>query len=196
MNLLLRVSTLIDAMNERIGKTVYWLVLASVVVSSGNAVVRYALDTSSNAWLEIQWYLYAGFFLVGAGYTLLRNEHVRIDIIYSRLKPRIRAWIDVFGGIFFLLPMALIILWLSWPVFVDSYNLHEYSPSPGGLLRWPVKLMIPVGFLLLALQGVSEIVKRVAFLMNLIPDPTPRHAHGDTAPAISEDMVMKAGSDS
>ena len=196
MNLLLRVSLLIDAVNERIGKAVYWLVLASVVVSSGNAVVRYVLDTSSNAWLEIQWYLYAGFFLVGAGYTLLRNEHVRIDIIYSRLSPRTRAWIDVFGGIFFLLPMAVIILWLSWPVFVESYNLHEYSPSPGGLLRWPVKLLIPVGFLLLALQGVSEIIKRIAFLMNRIPDPTPRHVHGDTAPAISEDMVMKAGSDS
>ncbi len=194
MSSLLRISALIDAMNERIGQAVYWLVLASVLVSSGNAVVRYTFDTSSNAWLEIQWYLYTGFFLIGAGYTLLRNEHVRIDIIYSRLKPRTRAWIDVFGGIFFLLPMALLILWLSWPVFVDSYNLHEYSPSPGGLLRWPVKLMIPVGFLLLALQGVSEIVKRIAFLMNLIPDPTPRHAHGDTAPAIAEDMVMKTGS--
>ncbi len=194
MSSLLRISALIDAMNERIGQAVYWLVLASVLVSSGNAVVRYTFDTSSNAWLEIQWYLYTGFFLIGAGYTLLRNEHVRIDIIYSRLKPRARAWIDVFGGIFFLLPMALLILWLSWPVFVDSYNLHEYSPSPGGLLRWPVKLMIPLGFLLLALQGVSEVIKRIAFLMNLIPDPTPRHAHGDTAPAIAEDMVMKTGS--
>lgn len=195
MSSLLRVSALIDAVNARIGQVVYWLVLASVLVSSGNAVVRYTFDTSSNAWLEIQWYLYSGFFLIGAGYTLLRNEHVRIDIIYSRLKPRTRAWIDVFGGVFFLLPMALIILWLSWPVFIDSYRLSEYSPSPGGLLRWPVKLMIPAGFLLLALQGVSEIIKRVAFLMNLIPDPTPRHAHGDTAPAISEDMVMKTGSE-
>lgn len=196
MRALLLISRLIDSLNERIGQAVYWLVLASVVVSSGNAVVRYTFDTSSNAWLEIQWYLYSGFFLVGAGYTLLRNEHVRIDIIFSRLKPRTRAWIDVFGGIFFLMPMALIILWLSWPVFVDSYNLHEYSPNPGGLLRWPVKLMIPVGFLLLALQGLSEIIKRIAFLMNLIPDPTPRHAHGETAPAISDDMVMKQGSDS
>lgn len=192
MNALLRISALIDAVNGRIGQAVYWLVLASVVVSSGNAVVRYTFDTSSNAWLEIQWYLYTGFFLVGAGYTLLRNEHVRIDIIYSRLRPRTRAWIDVLGGLFFLMPMALLILWLSWPVFVDSFNLHEGSPSPGGLLRWPVKLMIPVGFLLLALQGVSEIIKRLAFLMNLIPDPTPRHAHGD-APPISDDMIMKAG---
>ena len=196
MNILLRISRLIDAINARIGQGVYWLVLASVVVSSGNAVVRYTFDTSSNAWLEIQWYLYTGFFLVGAGYTLLRNEHVRIDIIYSRLSPRMRAWIDVFGGVFFLMPMALIILWLSWPVFLDSYNINEYSSNPGGLLRWPVKLMIPAGFLLLALQGISEIIKRVAFLMNLIPDPTPRHAHGDTAPAIADDMVMKPGIES
>ena len=196
MRALLLISRLIDSLNERIGQAVYWLVLFSSLISAFNALMRYSIHYSSNAWLEIQWYLYSGFFLVGAGYTLLRNEHVRIDIIFSRLKPRTRAWIDVFGGIFFLMPMALIILWLSWPVFVDSYNLHEYSPNPGGLLRWPVKLMIPVGFLLLALQGLSEIIKRIAFLMNLIPDPTPRHAHGETAPAISDDMVMKQGSDS
>lgn len=192
MRSLLRLSRAIDFLNEKIGQTVYWLVLASVVVSSGNAVVRYTFDTSSNAWLEIQWYLYTGFFLVGAGYTLLRNEHVRIDIIYSRLKPRARAWIDVFGGVLFLMPMAILLMWLSWPVFTESYRLHEYSPNPNGLLRWPVKLMMPVGFFLLALQGISEIVKRVAFLMNLIPDPTPRHAHGAAALDITEDMVIKA----
>lgn len=191
MAFLLRLSRMIDFLNEKVGQTVYWLVLASVVVSSGNAVVRYAFDTSSNAWLEIQWYLYTGFFLVGAGYTLLRNEHVRIDIIYSRLKPRTRAWIDLLGGIFFLLPMAILLLCLSWPVFTESYRLHEYSPNPNGLLRWPVKLMMPVGFFLLALQGVSEVIKRTAFLMHLIPDPTPRHAHGQAAPDITEDMVMK-----
>jgi len=184
LNFLLRVSRFIDFLNEKIGTTTYWLVLASVVVSSGNAVVRYVFDTSSNGWLEIQWYLYSGFFLIGAGYTLLRNEHVRIDIIVSRLAPRTRAWIDLLGGIFFLLPMATIIMWLAWPVFTDSYALTEYSPNAGGLLRWPVKLMIPVGFFLLAIQGVSEIINRAAFLMNLIPDPTPRHAHGGDAPAI------------
>lgn len=178
MRALLRLSRAIDFLNEKIGQTVYWLVLIAVLVSAGNAVVRYALDTSANAWLEIQWYLYAGFFLIGAGYTLLRNEHVRIDIVYSRLHPRMRAWIDLLGGIFFLLPMAILVTWLAWPVFVESYNLHEYSPNPNGLLRWPVKLMIPAGFFLLALQGVSEIIKRAAFLMNLIPDPTPRSAHG------------------
>ena len=178
MQLLLAFSRLIDRLNERIGHTVYWMVLAAVLVSSGNAVVRYLFNYSSNGWLELQWYLYSSFFLIGAGYTLLRNEHVRIDIIVSRQSARTRAWIDLLGGIFFLLPMALIITALAWPVFTESYALHETSPSANGLLRWPVKLMMPVGFFLLALQGVSEIIKRAAFLMNLIPDPTPRHAHG------------------
>ncbi len=192
MQFLLVVSRFIDRVNELVGRTVYWLVLASVLVSSGNAVVRYLFDYSSNGWLELQWYLYSGFFLIGAGYTLLRNEHVRIDIISSRLQPRTRARIDVLGGIFFLMPMAVIIMALSWPVFADSYRLVEYSPNAGGLLRWPVKLMIPVGFFLLAIQGVSEIIKRAAFLQGIIPDPTPRHAHGvEEIPAIADDMVMK-----
>ena len=181
MTALLRVSKLIDAISNRIGQTIYWLVLISVIVSSGNAVVRYIFDYSSNAWLELQWYLYTSFFLIGAGYTLLRNEHVRIDIINSRLSPRARAWIDLLGGLFFLLPIALLVMVLAWPVFTESFALHETSPSANGLLRWPVKLMIPVGFFLLALQGVSEIIKRAAFLMHLIPDPTPRHVHGEDA---------------
>ena len=163
-----------------------------MLVSSGNAVVRYLFNYSSNAWLELQWYLYTGFFLVGAGYTLLRNEHVRIDIIYSRFSPRTRAWIDVLGGIFFLLPMAILILVLSWPVFTDSFALTEYSPNAGGLLRWPVKLMMPVGFFLLALQGVSEIIKRIAFLRGLIPDPTPKHAHGDSGETASLEGFLPA----
>jgi TRAP-type mannitol/chloroaromatic compound transport system permease small subunit len=171
---------------------VYWLVLAAVLVSSGNAVVRYLFNYSSNGWLELQWYLYTGFFLVGAGYTLLRNEHVRIDIISSRLNPRARAWIDLLGGIFFLMPMAIIIMVLSWPVFTQSFTLTEYSPNAGGLLRWPVKFMIPLGFFLLMIQGISEIIKRLAFLKNLIPDPTPHHAHGDEEiPPMAHDMVMK-----
>jgi TRAP-type mannitol/chloroaromatic compound transport system permease small subunit len=184
LQLLLAFSRLIDWLNERVGHTVYWLVLAAVLVSSGNALVRYLFAYSSNAWLELQWYLYTCFFLVGAGYTLLRNEHVRIDIINSRLSPRTRAWIDLLGGIFFLLPMALVVMTLAWPVFTESFALHETSPSANGLLRWPVKLMIPLGFFLLALQGVSEIIKRAAYLMHLIPDPTPHHAHGadETAP--------------
>jgi len=193
LGFLLFLSRWIDFLNEKVGRAVYWLVLAAVLVSSGNAVVRYLFNYSSNGWLELQWYLYTGFFLVGAGYTLLRNEHVRIDIIISRFPPRTRAWIDLLGGIFFLLPMALIIMVLAWPVFTASFALHETSPNANGLLRWPVKLMIPVGFFLLAIQGVSEIIKRAAFLMGLIPDPTPRHAHGDTGSeaAIADDMVMK-----
>ena len=179
MQLLLTFSRLIDWLNERVGQTAYWMVLAAVLVSSGNAVVRYVFDYSSNAWLELQWYLYTSFFLLGAGYTLLRNEHVRIDIFYSRLSPRTRAWIDLLGGLFFLLPIAILVMALAWPVFTESFALHETSPSANGLLRWPVKLMIPVGFCLLALQGVSEIIKRAAFLMNLIPDPTPHHVHGE-----------------
>jgi TRAP-type mannitol/chloroaromatic compound transport system permease small subunit len=190
----LAASRVIDRVNERVGRAAYWLVLGAVLVSSGNAMVRYLFDYSSNGWLELQWYLYSGFFLVGAGYTLLRNEHVRIDIISSRLQPRTRAWIDVLGGIFFLMPMAIIIMVLSWPVFAQSYALTEYSPNAGGLLRWPVKLMIPIGFFLLAVQGVSEIIKRAAFLRGLIPDPTPRHTHGtDEVAAIRDDMVMKTG---
>lgn len=181
MQSLLAFSRLIDWLNERVGRTAYWMVLAAVLVSSGNAVVRYIFDYSSNAWLELQWYLYTSFFLIGAGYTLLRNEHVRIDIINSRLSPRARAWIDLLGGLFFLLPIALLVMVLAWPVFTESFALHETSPSANGLLRWPVKLMIPVGFFLLALQGVSEIIKRAAFLMHLIPDPTPRHVHGEDA---------------
>jgi TRAP-type mannitol/chloroaromatic compound transport system permease small subunit len=168
------------------------MVLAAVLVSSGNAGVRYIFDYSSNAWLELQWYLFASFFLIGAGYTLLRNEHVRIDIIYSRLSPRTRAWIDLLGGAFFLLPIALLIMVLGWPVFTESLALHETSPSANGLLRWPVKLMIPLGFFLLALQGISETIKRAAFLMDLIPDPTPHHTHGEdeTAP---HDLVEGSG---
>ena len=175
MSFLLRLSRAIDRLNEAVGHLVYWLVLAAVVVSAGNAMIRYTLDLSSNAWLELQWYLYSAVFLLAAGYTLLHNEHVRIDVIYSHLPPRVRAWIDLLGGVFFLLPMALIILVLSWPIVVESIGRNEYSSDAGGLLRWPVKLLIPVGFLLLTLQGFSEIIKRIGFLLGHIPDPLERH---------------------
>jgi TRAP-type mannitol/chloroaromatic compound transport system permease small subunit len=168
---MLGLSRLIDALSERVGHVVYWLILVSVIVSSGNATVRYIFDVSSNGWLELQWYLFSAVFLLCAGYTLLHNQHVRIDIIISRLSPRARAWIDLLGTLCFLLPMAVIIMVLSWPVFIESYARHEFSADAGGLLRWPVKLLIPVGFFLLVLQGLSEIIKRIAFLMGLIPDP-------------------------
>src|SRR5712691_12176432 len=139
LTFLLRLSRAIDALNERVGQLVYWLILAAVVVSAGNAMVRYLFDMSSNAWLELQWYLFSAVFLLAAGYTLRHNEHVRIDLIHSHLSPRRRAWIDLLGGIFFLLPIAIIILVLAWPVFTESFALTEYSPNAGGLLRWPVK---------------------------------------------------------
>jgi TRAP-type mannitol/chloroaromatic compound transport system permease small subunit len=177
---LLRLSALIDAINGRVGRLVYWLILVAVLVSAANATVRYSLDTSSNAWLELQWYLFSAVFLLAAGYTLLNNEHVRIDLVYSHLSPRLRAWVDLLGGLFFLLPMATVIMVLSWPMFVESAVRHEVSADAGGLLRWPVKLLIPVGFFLLILQGLSEIVKRVAFLRGLIADPSQRR--GDFEP--------------
>jgi len=183
---LLSVSRFIDRLNELIGRLVYWLILVSVLVSSGNAVVRYAISRSSNGWLEIQWYLFSAVFLLGAGYTLLRNEHVRIDIFYGRLNPHTRAWIDIFGGVFFLLPMALIIMALAWPMFLESWTRNEYSTDAGGLIRWPVKLLIPTGFLLLVLQGLSEIIKRVAFLIGLIPEPGVRRSHGELDEPLEE----------
>src|SRR5437763_8438457 len=166
---------MIDALNERVGHLVYWLVLAAALVSAGNAIVRYVFDASSNGWLELQWYLFSAVFLLAAGYTLRHNEHVRIDLIHSHLPPRGRAWIDLIGGVFFLLPMASIILALSWPLVVESYMRHEVSSDAGGLLRWPVKLLIPAGFLLLVLQGVSESIKRIAFLLGRIGDPAEKH---------------------
>lgn len=164
MNRLLKLSRLIDALNERIGRLVMWLVLVAVLVSSGNALFRYGLNMSSNAWLEIQWYLFSAIFMLGAGYTLKHNGHVRIDVLYGRFSPRTRAWVDLAGGLLFLLPTALIIAWLGWAGFADSWAIGEMSPDAGGLSRWPVKLIIPAGFVLLALQGLSESIKRAAFL--------------------------------
>jgi TRAP-type mannitol/chloroaromatic compound transport system permease small subunit len=171
MSLLLRLSRLIDALSKRIGLAARWLVLLAVLISAGNAVVRYLFDTSSNAWLELQWYLFAGVFLLCAPYALLYNEHVRIDVITDRFSHRVRAWIDVAGTIFFLFPVAAIISWLSWPVFIDSFQRGEMSADAGGLIRWPVKLLIPIGFFLLLLQGCSELIKRIAFLSGRLEDP-------------------------
>jgi TRAP-type mannitol/chloroaromatic compound transport system permease small subunit len=172
---LLRLCGFIDTLNDRVGRAVYWLILVAVLVSSGNAVVRYSLNTSSNAWLEVQWYLFSAVFLLCAGYTLRHNEHIRIDIVTGRFSRRTQAWIDILGGLLFLLPMAILILWLSWPMVQESWLRNEYSSDAGGLLRWPVKALIPIGFLLLSLQGLSEIIKRIAFLRGLIPDPADAH---------------------
>lgn len=171
MKLCLRLSRAIDWLNEQVGKLSYWLILAAVLISTGNAIVRYALNKSSNSWLEIQWYLFSFVFLFCAAYTLLHNQHVRIDILTGHLSGRAKAWIDILGTVFFLLPMAILIMWLSWPVFVDAYKSGEVSTNAGGLTVWPGRLMLPAGFLLLVLQGFSELIKRVAFLLGMIPDP-------------------------
>ena len=175
MKLLLGVSRAIDELNERIGRLVYWLVLIMVLVSAANATSRYALSIASNAWLELQWYLFSAVFLLCAGYTLRHNEHIRIDVVSSRLSRRTQIWIDVFGLIFFLLPISVYMMWSSWPIFMNAWNSGEVSASAGGLIRWPARLLVPAGFFLLTLQGVSELIKRVATLMGLIPDTVEKH---------------------
>ncbi|CAA7620634.1 TRAP-type mannitol/chloroaromatic compound transport system, small permease component [Candidatus Terasakiella magnetica] len=182
MKPLLSLSALIDATNEWVGRWVYWLILIMVVVSSGNAAIRYIFNTSSNAWLEVQWYLFATVFLLCSGYTLLRNEHIRIDVIAGKLSRRTQLWIDILGTLFFLFPMAILILVLSWPMFMKSILNTEMSSDAGGLIRWPAKIMIPIGFLLLVLQGLSELIKKTAILRGIIPDPG-EHAPAHGAPA-------------
>src|SRR5471032_249878 len=166
-----RLSLLIDTVNERIGKFSAWFILLAVFICTVNALVRYAFNLSSNGWLEIQWYLNSAMFLLVAAYALKQNAHVRIDVIAGKLSPRAQAWIDIFGGLFMLLPAVTIIAWYSIPSLVNSFELHEMSSDNGGLVRWPVRLLIPVAFVLLGLQGVSEIIKRAAFLRGLIPNP-------------------------
>ena len=175
MKSLLAISRGIDALNEHIGRLVYWLVLAMVLISAGNATSRYALNIASNAWLELQWYLFAAVFLLCSGYTLLHNEHIRIDVVAAALSRRKQIWIDIFGTLFFLLPMSIYIMWASWPVFVNAWVSGEVSGSAGGLIRWPARVLVPLGFFLLTLQGISEIIKRVAYLRSLIPDPVEHH---------------------
>lgn len=164
MHALLALARGIDGLTERVGRTVIWLVLIATLISAANALARYTLGESSNAWLEIQWYLFGALFLLGAGYTLKHNGHVRIDLVYGRLSPRGRAAVDVAGGLLFLLPMALLLAWFAWPMFAESWTTNELSPDAGGLLRWPVKLLLPAGFALLALQGVAEVIKSLAVI--------------------------------
>ena len=195
MKLLLGLSRAIDALNEHVGRLTYWLILAAVLISAGNAVVRYSLNMSSNAWLEIQWYLFSFVFLFCAGYTLLHNQHVRIDVISGQLSGRARAWIDIFGTVFFLMPMAIAIMWLSWPVFLDAYRSGEVSTNAGGLTVWPGRLMLPVGFFLLILQGISELIKRIAFLRGHIPNPLERHQAKSAEEELAEEIARQRNLD-
>jgi TRAP-type mannitol/chloroaromatic compound transport system permease small subunit len=195
MNALLPLSRAIDALTERVGRFVYWLILAVVLISAANATIRKLFNYSSNAYLEIQWYLFSFIFLLGAGYTFLRNEHVRIDIISGRLSARAQNWIDVIGIVFFLFPMAIIIMWLSWPLFVDSWVRDEVSTNAGGLTIWPARLMVPVGFALLVLQGVSELIKRIAFLRGAIPNPLEKHQGKSAEEELAEEIARQRNLD-
>ena len=180
MSSLLTLSRAIDRLSEFIGRWVAWLVLVAVLISAGNAAMRKAFDMSSNAYLEIQWYLFAAIFLLASGYTLLRQEHVRIDVISGHLTKRKQIWIDIIGICGFLLPFVFTVISLSVPLVVKAYETGEMSSNAGGLIRWPVFALLPIGFAFLGLQGVSELIKRIAFLRGLIPDPTLK-SHGKSA---------------
>jgi TRAP-type mannitol/chloroaromatic compound transport system permease small subunit len=175
MPALLTLSGLIDRLNTLIGKLSMWLILATTLISAGNAIVRKAFDMSSNALLEIQWYLFAAVFMLASGYALLKNAHVRIDFIASRLHPRTRNWIDVVGIVVVLIPFCLFSIYLSWPLFVNAWNSGEMSNNAGGLIRWPVYFLIPAGFTLLLLQAISELIKRIAFVRGAGPDLLATH---------------------
>jgi TRAP-type mannitol/chloroaromatic compound transport system permease small subunit len=183
MTALLQFSRAIDSVTAFIGRSVSWLILIAVLVSAGNATIRKVFDTSSNAWLELQWYLYGTVFLLAAAYTLQRNEHVRIDIATSGLSKKTRDWIDLLGHIFFLMPFCLIMVWLGWPFMVNSFMSGEVSVNAGGLVLWPAKTMIFLGFSLLTAQALSEIIKRIAVIRGDIDDPTVKH---DLPPIIEE----------
>lgn len=175
MHSLLRLSAVIDRITAAIGQASSWLILAAVLVSAGNAVVRKAFDMSSNAWLELQWYLFSAVFLFAAAYTLQRDEHIRIDVVSGMLPRRVRDWIDIVGHVFMLMPFVLLMIYHAIPFVLTSIRENEGSSSAGGLIVWPAKALVLVGFGLLALQGVSEIIKRVAIIRGVIPDP---HADG------------------
>ncbi len=171
MNTILAACRGIDALTERIGRTLYWLLLAAVVISSVNAIIRKAFDMSSNAYLEAQWYLFAALFMLGAGYAFLHDQHVRIDVVASRLSRRTQVWIDVIGIVLFLIPMCIFLAYTSLPSLMTAVATKEVSANPGGLIRWPLYALVPLGFGLLMMQSFSELFKRVAFLMGSGPDP-------------------------
>ncbi|HXD42474.1 MAG TPA: TRAP transporter small permease subunit [Ramlibacter sp.] len=192
MQALLKFSKAVDWLNAFIGKYVIWLILASTVISAINAVVRKIFNASSNAYLEVQWYLFAASFLIAAAYTLLNGEHVKIDVIYHRLSKRAQMWIDVFGFVVFLTPVCFAVLWFGTPFFLNGFRSGEMSSNAGGLIRWPVYLMMPLGFSLLLLQCWSELIKRIAFLKGLIEDPTHKKVAKTAEEELAEEILRQA----
>jgi len=193
MSALLALSRAIDEINRRIFRVVMWLILIVTLISAGNAVIRYLLNISSNSWLELQWYLFSAIFLFAAPYTLQQNEMVRIDVIAGRLSKRTQAWIDVLGTLFFLLPVSLLILYLSWPVFMQALQRGEMSTNAGGLIIWPARLLVPIGFFLLTIQGVSQLIKYAAFLTGHGPDPTARQQVKTAEELLAEEILRSRG---
>ncbi len=189
---LLGISRAIDRMSDFTGKSIRWLILAVTIISAVNAIIRKAFDVSSNAWLELQWYLFAAVFLLGAGYVFLKNAHVRIDFISSRLSARARNWIDVVGIVLFLIPLCLIVIRLSWPLFYNAFVSSEMSQNAGGLIRWPAYFLIPAGFSLLLLQAISELIKRFAFLRGAIPDPLESETEKTDEEKLLEELAAAA----
>lgn len=196
MQALLKFSRAVDWLNAQVGKYVIWLIFAATLISALNAVVRKAFNYSSNGFLEVQWYLFAWSFLLAAGYTLLHREHVRIDVINSRLSKRTQVWIDIIGFAFFLTPLCLVVLYLGAPMVIEKFQSGEMSGNPGGLIRWPVWLALPLGFMLLLLQGLSELVKRIAYLRGEGPDPMGRlgdkSAEEELAEALRREAELKS----
>jgi TRAP-type mannitol/chloroaromatic compound transport system permease small subunit len=192
MGALLSFSRAVDWLNGLVGRYVIWLILASTVISGVNAAVRKIFNYSSNAYLEVQWYLFAAAFLLAAGYTLLNGEHVKIDVIYHRLSKRAQMWIDVFGFVFFLTPMCTAVLVFGIPFFLKGFYSGEMSSNAGGLIRWPVFLMMPLGFSLLLLQGWSELIKRLAYLQGLIEDPTAKKVAKTAEEELAEEIARLA----
>jgi TRAP-type mannitol/chloroaromatic compound transport system permease small subunit len=192
MTALLGLSRSIDAFNELIGKLIRWLVLGSVLISAGNAIIRKAFNISSNGFLEIQWYLFAGVFLLGSGFAFMRNVHVRIDFISSKLSKRTNTIIDILGIVLFIVPLCLMMVWLSWPLFTTALTTGEMSQNAGGLIRWPAYLLMPLGFGLLFVQALSELVKRIAYLKGLRDEPMSVEAVKSDEEILAEELAAQA----
>jgi TRAP-type mannitol/chloroaromatic compound transport system permease small subunit len=192
LNALLKLSASVDAFSNLIGKLIRWLVLGSVLISAGNAIIRKAFNISSNGFLEIQWYLFAGVFLLGSGFAFMRNVHVRIDFISSKLSKRTNAIIDILGIVVFIVPLCLIMVWLSWPLFTNALATGEMSQNAGGLIRWPAYLLMPLGFGLLFIQALSELIKRIAFLKGLRDEPMSYESGKSDEEILAEELAAAA----